>query len=164
MKRNSVLLLSCIIACIAIRAWFWNATNLTLEDALISFRYAGNIASGNGFVYNHGERVLGTSTPLWTLILAAANIGGFTDTITTAKILGILFDCIALILFFRALQEVSGRYAAALWAALFIASPEIVPVTVSGMETSLVLSGMALMFYGLTRKNYAFVIGAAVVV
>lgn len=41
-----------------------------LEDALISLRYARNIANGLGFVYNPGEHVLGTTTPLWTLINA----------------------------------------------------------------------------------------------
>lgn len=40
------------------------------EDALISMRYARNIARGLGFVYNPGEHVLGTTTPLWTLINA----------------------------------------------------------------------------------------------
>ena len=40
------------------------------EDAFITFRYASNLAEGLGFVFNHGERVLGTSTPLLTLLLA----------------------------------------------------------------------------------------------
>jgi hypothetical protein len=39
------------------------------DDAYITFRYARNIASGLGFVYNAGEKVLGTTTPLYTLIL-----------------------------------------------------------------------------------------------
>ena len=40
------------------------------EDAYITFRYAQNLAEGQGFVFNPGERVLGTSAPLLTLILA----------------------------------------------------------------------------------------------
>ncbi|MBI5806122.1 hypothetical protein HZA73_08760 [candidate division TA06 bacterium] len=40
------------------------------DDAAITYRYAENLASGNGFVYNVGERVLGTTTPLFTLLLA----------------------------------------------------------------------------------------------
>lgn len=46
------------------------------DDAFITFRYAENIAAGHGFVYNEGERVLGTSTPLYSLILAAGRIVG----------------------------------------------------------------------------------------
>lgn len=40
------------------------------DDALITFRYADNLAAGRGFVYNTGERVLGTTTPLFTCALA----------------------------------------------------------------------------------------------
>lgn len=47
-------------------------TGMTLEDALITFRYADNLASGRGFAFNPGEPVLGTTTPLLTLLLAAA--------------------------------------------------------------------------------------------
>ena len=41
------------------------------DDPFITYRYAQNLASGNGFVYNPGERVLSTTTPLFTLLLAA---------------------------------------------------------------------------------------------
>ena len=39
------------------------------EDAYITFRYAANLAAGDGFVFQAGERVLGTSAPLLTLLL-----------------------------------------------------------------------------------------------
>ena len=40
------------------------------DDTYITFRYSLNLASGHGFVYNLGEPVLGTTTPLWALALA----------------------------------------------------------------------------------------------
>ncbi|HET7010666.1 MAG TPA: hypothetical protein VFI11_07825 [Anaerolineales bacterium] len=40
------------------------------DDAYITYRYARNLTSGLGFVYNEGEQVLGTSTPLYVLTLA----------------------------------------------------------------------------------------------
>ncbi|MEW5870920.1 MAG: hypothetical protein AB1894_16725 [Chloroflexota bacterium] len=40
------------------------------DDPFITYRYARNLAQGAGFVYNPGERVLSTSTPLFTLLLA----------------------------------------------------------------------------------------------
>lgn len=46
-------------------------SNFTQDDAFITYRYARNIAEGIGFVYNPGEWVLGTTTPLYTLLLAA---------------------------------------------------------------------------------------------
>lgn len=42
----------------------------TQDDAFISFRYAENLARGNGLVFNIGERVEGFSNPSWTLFLA----------------------------------------------------------------------------------------------
>ncbi len=41
------------------------------DDPYITYRYARNIQQGIGFVFNSGERVLSTTTPLFTLLLAA---------------------------------------------------------------------------------------------
>src|SRR5438046_3029704 len=46
------------------------------DDPYITYRYASNVASGNGFVFNLGERVQSTTTPLFTLILAAGGALG----------------------------------------------------------------------------------------
>jgi hypothetical protein len=40
------------------------------DDPFITFRYVDNVRAGLGFVYNPGERVLSTTTPLYTLVLA----------------------------------------------------------------------------------------------
>ncbi|MEN9563472.1 MAG: hypothetical protein RIR73_1716 [Chloroflexota bacterium] len=40
------------------------------DDAMISMRYAYNLAQGNGLVWNPGERVEGITNPLWTAIMA----------------------------------------------------------------------------------------------
>ena len=52
------------------------------EDAFITYRYARNLADGFGFVFNPGEKVLGTSTPLFTLILAFAGWIGLDISVT----------------------------------------------------------------------------------
>jgi hypothetical protein len=49
----------------------------TTDDAYISFRYARNLAEGQGLVYNEGERVEGYSNFLWTLWVAAGLSLGF---------------------------------------------------------------------------------------
>ena len=41
---------------------------LQFEDQLIVLRYARNLAEGNGLVYNAGERVMGFTTPLFTVL------------------------------------------------------------------------------------------------
>ena len=40
------------------------------DDPFITYRYADNIRRGLGFVYNSGERVLSTTTPLFATLLA----------------------------------------------------------------------------------------------
>lgn len=46
------------------------------DDAYITYRYALNLLRGNGFVFNPGEAVLGTTAPLYGLLLAAVGALG----------------------------------------------------------------------------------------
>lgn len=48
-----------------------------IDDAYISFRYARNLAWGEGLVYNSGEYAEGISNLLWTLCLAGLYRAGF---------------------------------------------------------------------------------------
>ena len=57
------LLLTTIVIFTAFSHWSY-------DDPFITYRYAANLQHGLGFVYNPGERVLSTTTPLFTLILA----------------------------------------------------------------------------------------------
>jgi hypothetical protein len=45
--------------------------NWSYDDPFITYRYVSNILSGNGFVYNPGEHVLSTTTPLFAILLAS---------------------------------------------------------------------------------------------
>lgn len=44
--------------------------NFTTDDPFISYRYAENLASGYGLVFNKGEWVEGFSNPTWVFILS----------------------------------------------------------------------------------------------
>ncbi|MBL8098003.1 MAG: hypothetical protein JNK81_02420 [Anaerolineales bacterium] len=44
------------------------------DDAMISMRYAYNLAHGNGLVWNAGERVEGITNPLWTGIMSLIHL------------------------------------------------------------------------------------------
>ncbi len=46
------------------------------DDPYITYRYAANLASGQGFVYNPGLAILSTTTPLYALLLAPAAASG----------------------------------------------------------------------------------------
>jgi hypothetical protein len=41
----------------------WTFRGVRLDDAYITFRYAQNLASGRGFVFNVGQRVMGSTSP-----------------------------------------------------------------------------------------------------
>jgi hypothetical protein len=57
---------------------YWGARTsyplFAYDDAFISYRYAQNMRTGLGLVYNSGEWVLGTTTPLYTLILSVLGL------------------------------------------------------------------------------------------
>lgn len=77
------LLLAELVALLNMRA----VSDLTLDDAFISFRYGRNLARGLGLVYNVGERVEGYTNFSWTLLSAvAASVGWAPETV--AKLVG----------------------------------------------------------------------------
>jgi hypothetical protein len=63
-----------------------------VDDVFITYRYAQNLAAGNGYVFNPGERVFGVTEPAVGLVLGAA------AWLTGAAIptLGTLFTALAL--------------------------------------------------------------------
>src|ERR1700727_2499626 len=79
---------------VLLRLYLLFTTHATEEDYYITLRYVENIAAGHGFVYNAGQHVLGTTTPLYTLVLALfARIG--LDPILCSKLIGVAADLMA---------------------------------------------------------------------
>jgi len=102
------------------------------DDPYITYRYARNLASGAGFVYNPGEPVLSTSAPLYALILAAAARLGV-EPPHASLVLGALAAFATGALLLR-----HGTGAARSVAFLLVTSPLIWLAT--GMESSLYLA------------------------
>lgn len=69
--RNFVCLSYLIVAAFTIGRAF---VGWSYDDPFITFRYADNLIHGLGFVYNTGERVLSTTTPLFTMLLALCEL------------------------------------------------------------------------------------------
>ncbi|MBN1336424.1 MAG: hypothetical protein JXB39_10730, partial [Deltaproteobacteria bacterium] len=70
----------------------------TQDDAFISFRYAENLARGEGLVFNPGERVEGFTNLSWTLFLAAAlRLGAEPVSLTVAAGLASLAGIVLLV-------------------------------------------------------------------
>ncbi|MBI5058635.1 hypothetical protein HZB60_02500 [candidate division KSB1 bacterium] len=108
------------------------------DDAFITFRFVENLVSGQGFLYNAGERVQGISTPLWGLVLAAPTAAGL-RLVWSARTLGLLLDAVIALLVYRRLRDEGRARAATVAVGLFALDLFLAKTAVSGMESSLFL-------------------------
>jgi uncharacterized membrane protein len=109
------------------------------DDAYITFRYARHLAQGQGFVYNPGEQVLGTTTPLYTLLLVpGVSLFGSEGLPRYATLLNAVFGGLSAFFVFFIAQKLAGRLTVAAAASLLFAlSPVNVMYSIAGMETEL---------------------------
>ncbi len=94
------------------------------DDAMISMRYARNLANGDGLVWNPGgERIEGYTNPLWVGYMAIFHLFDIdTATISLAiQISGALFLVANLFVVKRIADAISGNPLVGLGAALFTA-------------------------------------------
>ncbi len=110
-----------------------------IDDAYITYRYAQNILSGHGFVYNVGERVLGTTTPIYTLVLAGlAGLFGTRDFPIISITLNALTDGVGcIVLGLLTIRLTHRRWLGWASALLWALAPMSVTFAIGGMETSL---------------------------
>lgn len=59
---------------VAFSSFYFDSIKFQNDDQFTIYRYIENIASGKGFVFNEGERVLGSTTPLFTILGAFLKI------------------------------------------------------------------------------------------
>jgi hypothetical protein len=112
----------------------------TIDDAYITFRYARNILAGSGFVYNPGEHVLGTTTPLYTILLTAIAI--FTGGVQApypliALIVNALADAGTCALLWKLGKQLHAPWAGLGAALVWAIAPYSVTFAIGGLETSL---------------------------
>jgi hypothetical protein len=110
----------------------------TIDDAFITFRYSRNLVEGLGFVYNPSVHTLGTTTPLYTLLMAGISaISGSQDFPHFAIWVNALADAITVALLYAIVRRLTqndwlGFLPALLWAL----APYSVTFAIGGMETS----------------------------
>ncbi len=114
----------------------------TVDDAYITFRYARNLIEGHGLVYNPGERVLGTTTPLYASLLAAlAWVSGWHDFPRLAMGVNAVAGAASVLLLYALGRRLSGQQAVgAAAAALWAVAPFSVSFAIGGMETDLTIA------------------------
>ena len=87
--RTLALALACTLAS-ALFTWLVLTPAIGFDDANITLAYAENIAAGHGYVYNiGGERVEGSTSPLWTAVTTLAFLLPYAPE-TTLAVLGLL--------------------------------------------------------------------------
>ena len=151
-KKTILIILLIIFTTILVRGLLVYYSNHTADDSFITFRYAENIASGKGFVYNEGERVLGTTTPLYTLLLALLVKLGL-PIVWVARIINIGADCLTGILIFLLLRRF--KLVVATFAAFFyVLFPRVIVWSVTGMETSLYVFFIVASLYFYYKENF----------
>jgi len=142
----------------------------TIDDSYNTFRYARNLLAGEGFVFNPGQPVLGTTTPLYAFSMAA--IGALTGGANAnfplnAWLFNALADAATCFLLIRLGKSLGKKkdgirwvgYAAALaWAI----APYSVTFSIGGLETSVyvfLLTALALA-YAERRRSLTGLLGA----
>lgn len=136
----------------------------TIDDAYITFRYARNLLAGDGFVFNAGERVLGTTTPLFTLLLAM--LGAFTGGVNAnfpqiAAIISAIADGITAVLLLKLGTRLSSRWAGIAATLVWCISPYSVTFAIGGLETSVYVLLLIALFYSYLQRRYTLAAGLA---
>jgi len=122
----------------------------TIDDSYITFRYARNILAGQGFVYNPGERLLGTTTPLYTLLLSFIGLLFGNEKANfplISLIINSLADSIACYLLIKLGQKLGSLTAGLATALAWSIAPFSVTFAIGGLETSLLVLFMILFGY-----------------
>ena len=106
------------------------------EDAFISFRYATNLAAGQGLVFNVGECVWGYSNFLWTIILAFCVTCSF-SVISFAKYIGVISAIFTIVaLFYWLIKQSHSNFGLAFAGSFFlVTSTHFLLASQNGLET-----------------------------
>ncbi len=127
-----------VALCLLLGVLLFQLTNgqVDVDDAPITYRYAENLARGAGYVYNEGEWVQGTSTPLYTLVLAGLAWLGIAPERSSAA-LNVLGTAATLALVYATIWKVTrGAWPAGLLAvAILSLQVSFLRYSSAGMET-----------------------------
>ncbi len=121
-----------------------------IDDAFITFRYSQNLLAGQGLVYNPGERVLGTTTPLYALLLsalAAFTGGSGADFPLLALLVNAVADGATCWLLPKLGDRLGFRGAGIATGLVWAIAPWSVTFAIGGLETSVLVALATATFY-----------------
>jgi len=148
------------LAAVAVRMAFHLVTGFTADDAYITFRYSENLAGGLGFVYNVGEQVMGTSTPLFTWLLAMLALVRI-PVVTGALLVSLVCSGLTAVVLYRLANNL--RFGSLSWlpTLAYIVWPRSIPAETCGMETALFTLMVTAALYYHHRHLCYYAIGLA---
>jgi len=129
-------------------------TRLTFEDAYITFRFARNLANNLGFVYNTGQPIYGSTTPLFVLLMAGWLRIFPHFVIFGASMFGLLAGLASIMLAWKLLDDVRiepSRVFPVI--GVLILSDKLWMHDMGGMETPLVVCAMMASYWMLVRNK-----------
>ncbi|HUV30676.1 MAG TPA: hypothetical protein VMY05_06290 [Acidobacteriota bacterium] len=147
-------------AAVAARLAFHHLTGFIADDAFITFRYARNLVAGLGFVYNAGEHVLGTSTPLFTLVLAMFATSGVAP-VAAALVVSVISSGLTAMILYRWACSLRLMRLSVLPALLYVLWPRSVAADACGMETAFFTLLVTAGLYFQHRRLQYYAIGMA---
>ena len=108
-----------------------------LDDSWIASQFSKNLANGHFFEYNIGYPSTGTTSPLYTLVLATVyKISN--NMILSGKFIGVLFYILTSVgVYFLTMEITKIRRVAFLAAIFYLVTPRAVWSALSGMEITL---------------------------
>lgn len=116
----------------AIAAWI---VRFLQDDAFITYRYARNLARGNGLVFNEGEKVEGYTNFLWTLMHWVPEKLGWSDPIFS-QLIGIAMMLATVAITLRLARRLFDSQAFAFLVALtLVANMTFLTYATGGLET-----------------------------
>lgn len=123
-------------------------TNYTEEDAFITYRIAKQITEGNGFVYNIGEPLYASTTPLLTLLLSIWLAFISPNVIFAARLFDFISVTLTLYFIWLALQHLKLSLAEQTGALMMgMMSARLIFMNILGMEIPLGLAALAASWY-----------------
>ena len=122
-----------------------------IDDAYIVFRYATNLATHHGLVFNAGERVEGATSALWTIYLALwAFVGANLETVAVlSALVCVLVAALRTVQTCRVLEL--GEWASGAAVVALLVAPGFVPALANGLEGALYAAILAEMIYRMAR-------------
>ncbi|MFH1865616.1 MAG: glycosyltransferase family 39 protein [Candidatus Eisenbacteria bacterium] len=143
MRTRTYMLIALVLMLASVGYFLWSELSTAgtygfpLDDSWIHAQFARNLALGNGFSYNPGVPVSGSTAPLWTLLTAAGYLVTG-DPVLAAKVMGVLFLGLTVFFMYTLVRAISNDPKEALFAAILAGTlPRLVWASLSGMEVSL---------------------------